>query len=117
MPYRSGIFQMALAAISVAAFLISNSFGVKPKEKKIVGRIERIGGETFQLTDVSAQKHCFQLSDSARVFLNDKEIPFMAIDNGRQAAVRFIKQKGIMVVTWIDIFPTHTDFEAPEAKT
>ena len=103
---------MALGAISVAAFLISNSFNSTPREKKVIGKIERTGEQTFHLTDLGAREHRFQLSDPVTVFLNEKEIPFESVENGRQAEVRFVKRKGQLFATGIEVFPTHSDFEA-----
>jgi len=114
MPYRSGIFQAALGAISVAALLISHSFsGAHPRQKRVVGTIQRTGEQSFRLTDQNARVHQFQLSQPVAVFLNEKEIPFPSIEDGRQASVRFTKRSGQLFAMSIEIFPTHSDFEQP----
>ena len=114
MPYRSGIFQAALGAISVAALLISHSLnGAHPRQKRAVGAIQRTGEQSFRLTDQNSKEHQFHLSEPVSVFLNEKEIPFPSIENGRQAAVLFTKRSGQLFATSIEIFPTHNDFEKP----
>ena len=119
MPYRSGIFQAALGAISVAALLISHSFsGAHPRQKRVVGTIQRTGEQSFRLTDQNARVHQFQLSQPVAVFLNEKEIPFPSIEDGRQASVRFTKRSGQLFAEAIEIFPTHSDFEQlPETES
>lgn len=114
MPYRSSLFQAALGAISVAALFISHSFGGSdPRHKRVVGAIVRTGERTFQLTDHNAREYRFQLAKPAQVFLNENEIAFPSIENGRQAAVRYTKRSGQFFATSIEIFPTHIDFDSP----
>ena len=110
MPYKSGVFQAALGAISAVAFIISNSFGSgSPNEKRVVGTIERTGGQNFQITDSRSKHHEFQTSEPVRIFLNENQIAFDQIENGRTAAVRYVKKDHICFATSIEIFPTHRD--------
>jgi hypothetical protein len=111
MPYRSGLFQAALGAISVAALVITHSFGGAPRQKRLVGTIQKTGEQSFRLTEPNAHEHEFQVSEPVSVFLNEKEIPFPSIENGRQASVRFMRRKGKLLAVSIEIFPTHSDFD------
>ena len=110
MPFKSGVFQAALGAISAVAFIISNSFGSgSPNEKRLVGTIERTGEQHFRITDNRGKRHEFQTSEPVRIFLNEKQIAFDQIENGRTAAVRYVKKDRICFATSIDISPTHRD--------
>ena len=111
MPYRSGVFQAGLGAVCALAFVISNSFGGDSKFKRLVGTIQRTGEEKFLLIGDDARRHELQTVESVRVFLNEKEISFSAVENGHKAEVRYMKQKGQLIATHIEIFPRYTDFE------
>lgn len=115
MPYRSGMFQAALGAFCTVAFIISNTFGgADPKQKRVVGIVQKTGEQTFLLTEENARQHKFQLSEPSAVFLNEKEISFSTVENGRKASVRYSKRKGQLFATHIDVFPSHADFAAEE---
>jgi hypothetical protein len=114
MPYRSGLFQVALGAICAVSFLVSNSFGSSdPKHKRAVVIVQKVGERSFVLTEENARQHTFQLSDSATVRLNAEAVSFSQLEDGRKASVSFTSRKGRLIATQIEIFPTHSDFENP----
>lgn len=118
MPYKTGIFQAALGAISAAAFIFgSMSFGANSGEKRVVGTIERTGERTFALTETGGKRHSFQLADPVQIFFNEKQVAFGEIQNGRTASVKFQKAKRVCLAKEIDVFPTHSDTPNPADST
>lgn len=118
MPYRSGVFQTALGSICAVAFIISNAFGsTHSKQKRVFGTVQRISNDRFLLTEDNSRQHKFALSEPITVFLNETEISFDKVENGRRAAVLYNQRKGHFFATHIDVFPTHADFELTEPKT
>ena len=110
MPYKSGMFQAALGAITAVVFLISNSFsGGSSSEKRKVGTIERLDAQRFALTEANGERQTFQLSDGAAIFLNEKSVAFEEIENGRTASVRYVRKKRVFFAMQLEVFPTHRD--------
>lgn len=117
MPNRFGVIQMALGALCTVAFIISNSFGSgDSKQKRVVGIVQRTGNQTFRLTEDNARQHTFHLAESASVFLNEREVAFSTIENGRKASVQYRKEKRENVATKVELFPTREDFEEESGK-
>ena len=118
MPYKSGLIQAALGALCSVAFIISQSFGSSdPKHKRIVGTIQKTGAQTFLLTETNSRQHRFQLNSPSTIHLNEKEIPFTSVENGRTVTVHYTKKKGLLLASTLDVFPAYTDFEPPAQPT
>lgn len=112
MPYKSGFIQAAIGALCSVAFLISQQFGSpEPKLKKLVGTLEKTGDQSFVLTEVNERQHRFELTTPHSVFLNERQISFSQIDNGRKVTVQYSKKKGHMFAAVLDVFPVYSDFE------
>lgn len=112
MPYKSGFIQAALGALCTAAFIISQQFGSPvPKQKRLVGIIQKTGDQTFLLTESNARQHRFELSTPATIYLNEQQIPFSSVQNGRTVTVHYTKKKGHLFASTVDVFPSYNDFE------
>ena len=113
MPYKSGLIQAALGAVSAVGILIANSgTSGDAKHKRLTGIVQKAGKESFVLTEANARQHTFKLGESASVFLNERAVPLDSVENGRKATVRFYKKKGQLVAINVDVFPNHADFES-----
>ena len=118
MPYRSGLIQAALGAVTAVAFIISNSFGSPgDKHKRLVGTIHKRSSGEIALTERNAREHSLKLAEDATIFLNDRQIAAADIQDGRTATVLYEKKRGQMVAKRLEIFPTHDDFPPAEAPT
>jgi len=116
MPYRSGLIQTALGAITAVAFIISNSFGAPgEKHKRLVGTIQKRSGSEIALTEHNSKVHSLRLAEDAAIFFNERQIAAADIEDGRTATVLYEKKRGQMVAKRLEIFPTHDDFPPAEA--
>jgi hypothetical protein len=116
MPYRSGLIQTALGAVAAVAFIISNSFGSpSTKQKRLVGTIQKRSPGEFALIEHNARKHSLKLAEDATIFLNDRQISLVEIQDGRTATVLYEKKGDQLLARRLEIFPTHDDFPATES--
>ena len=113
MPYKSGLIQAAVGAVCTIAFVISQQFGSpEPRLKRLVGILQKTGASSFVLIEPNARQHQFELSTPVSIHLNEREISFTNIENGRTVAVDYTGTKGRLKATAIDVFPNHTDFDS-----
>jgi hypothetical protein len=112
MPSKLSAFQAMLGAIGTVAFVISNTLNSSggSRSKRITGTIEKIDPDTVALL-AGSRRLILRVASSAPIHLNAKAITFEQIENGRQAAVRYEKRRGELLVTEIDVFPTQGDIE------
>lgn len=109
---KSGFFPAAFAAM---ASIITNFLGSnEPRRKCLIGTIRRTGRQTFDAIDLSGGRHVFQLAEPFQVFLNEKQIGFSEIADGRRASVRYLKKGKLLFACEIDVFPTLEDIPLNE---
>ena len=113
MSYSPISFQTALSAIGAIAFVVTAMSG-KPKQQRIVGQIQKTSDHTLTVTGEGAGRNVtLFVPDSAPIHLCDERLTFEEVESGRKAAVQYVKVKGRLTATDLDIFPEFTDFSPP----
>lgn len=110
MPYRSGLIQSTIGALCAVAFLAHSLTTSKPKQKQIVGLIERSDNSQVTLAERNGRRSTIVLIETTQIFLNEKKLSPQEVQAGRNASVTFRKEAGKLVALQIDVFPTHHDF-------
>ena len=112
MPVSGFGVQSALAAMGAIALVVT-TISSKPKTKRIVGALEKTSDHTMVVTSRSQEKVTVFVPESAPIFLNADRIAFDALQEGRTATVFYVKEKGRLVATELDVFPNLEDEVGP----
>ena len=118
MPYRSGLIQTAVGALFAITFLISNSFGSPTsKHKRVVGTIQKTETDKLILQELNGRRHEFAMSETVPIFLNERTIQLSQVENGRKCAVVYTKNRRVLRVQQLEVFPTHDDFNTETSQS